>query len=711
MRYGLALAALGLLGCSGGSSTGGGTATNTALLRRTRSCEDLAESLRADARSKVNRTFDAALLGSQSPVPMGAMRGDAGAAAPSQDSASGGAKAYTDTNVQVPGVDEADIVKTDGQKIYLLHGKDFFVLDAYPASRLAILQSAPVEGEPFEMYVTGSQAVIYSRVDGSPIYKAAGVSARPTYSDRYMSPALLADAMPMPGGWYGNPLTKVTVLTLLEQTVQVDREYYFEGDYLSSRRVGTKVRTVLVGGGHGPEISYTPSDWGSLSTEADWKAAMEKLRQENLAKIASSTLTDWLPYTFLKQSERVTLGETACGDFYVPPEGTTEYGLTRVMAFDLATADAPRGPSILGAVDTVYSNEGALYLAARGWLEPSVGFAMSAGGGAPVGTKLFAESVPEVILERTYLHKFDLVTDPSVPTYVASGLVSGSIKDSFSLDERAGVLRLATTESRVKTDGSGLAVTSSNVFTLAARDGTLVQLGALRGLGVGERIYSTRFLGDIGYVVTFRRTDPLFAIDLRDPSKPAVLGELQIPGFSEYMHPLADGFLLTIGQDADPVTGRTLGLAVQVFDVTDPAKPTQRHKFVFSGSEYGQSEASWDHKAFTYFPEKKLLAFPYVAYGSGGMRSSLEVFDIDVTAGISRRGSVDHTGLFVSNPTGYCGGFFSPEVRRGIFMDQYLYSISYGGVVANDISDLTTPLRVVPLPSPTVDGLSPCAGR
>ena len=93
------------------------------------------------------------------------------------------------------------------------------------------------------------------------------------------------------------------------------------------------------------------------------------------------------------------------------------------------------------------------------------------------------------------------------------------------------------------------------------------------------------------------------------------------------------------------------------------------------------------------------------------MRSSLEVFDIDVTAGISRRGSVDHTGLFVSNPTGYCGGFFSPEVRRGIFMDQYLYSISYGGVVANDISDLTTPLRVVPLPSPTVDGLSPCAGR
>jgi uncharacterized secreted protein with C-terminal beta-propeller domain len=295
--------------------------------------------------------------------------------------------------------------------------------------------------------------------------------------------------------------------------------------------------------------------------------------------------------------------------------------------------------------------------------------------------------------------------------YVASGEVDGSVANQFSLDEKDGVLRVSTTQDELKIVGAGVTQSAtqtrtSNVFILRQEGSRLAVKGSVRNLAPGESIMSTRFVGRYGYVVTFLQKDPLFVVDLADEMNPKVLGQLTIPGFSSYMHPIDDGHLLTIGQDADG-NGRTTGLALQVFDVTAPTSPRLAHKFTFQGNDYGYSEASQNHKAFTYYASKKLLAFPYVSSGPQGFRSTLEVFDVDPTQGIRRRGAVDHSKLFTS-PVGYCGGYYGVDVRRGLFMDNNLVSISYGGIVTSSLDNLTQAVATLPFEAPPVASLPYC---
>src|SRR5262249_45754466 len=155
-------------------------------------------------------------------------------------------------------------------------------------------------------------------------------------------------------------------------------------------------------------------------------------------------------------------------------------------------------------------------------------------------------------------------------------------------------------------------------------------------LSPGESVKSARFVGDKGYVTTFRQIDPLFVIDLATPEQPKVLGRLEIPGFSEYMHPLDDGHLLTIGRDQ---SNHFAALALQIFDVTKPTQPRLMHKYVYDSSSYGYSEAEQNHKAFTYFASHKLLSFPFYGWSANGFRSSAEVFKIDLATGITPLGS------------------------------------------------------------------------
>jgi hypothetical protein len=205
----------------------------------------------------------------------------------------------------------------------------------------------------------------------------------------------------------------------------------------------------------------------------------------------------------------------------------------------------------------------------------------------------------------------------------------------------------------------------------------------------------------MAYVVTFRQTDPLFAIDLSDPSQPTLLGELHIPGFSNYMHPLGDNHLLTIGRDATD-QGRVLGLMLQIFDVSDPTRPALAHKYVYTTEGY--SEANANHKAFMFDEARSVLAFPFVGY-SPNFTSSLELFRIDLASGFTKLGSVDHTALFSSrgcyDPSlGYFTCSYAPEVRRGLMIEDYVYSISHGGVRVHPLSNLGTPAAEVILPEP-----------
>jgi len=746
-------------GCSGSVSADGKSVSSSAALRRTQSCEDLTQALRDDAHSKLNRRIDAQIRGIRegypgnyygptldfaptrdggvvlAPTP-GANAGATANPAPTTDSATASPK-HSETETQVKGVDEADIVKADGTKLYVLHGQKFLIVDAWPATKLGLAGGIDIEGTPNEMFVANGRAVVFSTVDGGPVYSAAGIARRQGYTDQYVAPLYpgVADVAPgYPGGQgaFANPLTKVTVLSLSDASASVARELYFEGDYLSSRRVESKVRLILEGGSHGPVLDYAPSFPNTYSSTGQYQppsqeaqiAAWEALRSKNSAAIDATTYSDWVPVGFTKDASGVHAGSMNCADFYMPSAGSTEFGMTQIQAFDLdAPTESPRSVAIIGAAETVYGNANSLVLAGREYIDPWLQrqvYAYSAASGS--GTT--APVVPVETLNHTHLHLFDVTSDQ--PAYVASGTVPGEVKDQFAIDEKQGLVRVTTTEQRSGPPLSdGRLNELSHVFVLKGDAQALSVIGDTGPIAPGEQLYSTRYVGDKAYVVTWHVTDPLFVIDLAEPTQPKILGELKIPGFSEYMHPLDDTHLLTIGRETDDTGhqhtdgGYWYGLSIQVFDVTNPLQPALLHKYVYDGGDYATSEATENHKAFTYFDDRKLLAFPYVRqYGYGatsnsGPSSTLEVFQVDVASGIQKIGSVDHSSLLSTMPNGnygYCGGYFDGSVRRGVFFENVVYSISYGGILANDVANLATPLNSLKLASPTLQNLTCDAG-
>jgi hypothetical protein len=304
---------------------------------------------------------------------------------------------------------------------------------------------------------------------------------------------------------------------------------------------------------------------------------------------------------------------TSCGDVLVdasptaaaPSPGGSAGGAGDLAAIDLAVAPAPELTTITvlrvgedlddlapttvqGLADTVYASTDALYVAAGSWDRAG---------------------------SRTDVHRFDLRGDGPA-TYTGSGRVPGRLLNQFAMSEHAGVLRVATT-----VDGSAAPVAEERMavepvpvdggtegrVTVLDTDGTLDELGAVDGLGVGEEVQSVRFMGDVGYVVTFRRTDPLYALDLSDPRAPRVTGELKVTGFSEYLHPVGDGLLLGVGREADPATGMDEGFKVSLFDVSDPARLEEVDRFVLPEA---WSEVASDHLAFTWDPRRAQAIFP-----------------------------------------------------------------------------------------------------
>ena len=207
--------------------------------------------------------------------------------------------------------------------------------------------------------------------------------------------------------------------------------------------------------------------------------------------------------------------------------------------------------AVMTGAETVYASPRRLYVATQRWI---------------------SESVPEQNLHGgTTIHEFD-ASNSGETTYRASGRVPGFLLNQWAMSERGGVLRVASSEAPTWLGGNQQLDGQSYVTTLARRDGQLAQLGQVGGLGKGERIYSVRFIDDVGYVVTFRQVDPLYIVDLSAPANPRVRGELKIRGYSAYLHPVGGDLLLGVGQDATE-QGQLRGTQLSLFDVSDPAQP------------------------------------------------------------------------------------------------------------------------------------------
>ncbi len=576
-----------------------------------------------------------------------------GAAAPSAPND------YTDTNVQVEGVDEADFVKTDGTRIFVLAGEKLYLTRSWPAADLAVQDSIAIRGWPLEMFLDGSgRAIVFSSW-------WAGHSR----GDVYCGPW---------GCGGGRSYTRVTVVETANDRLQVVRELVYPGQYVSSRRIDDSVRLVLRDQLRGPDaLSYWPENFrGDPSRDrAAFEAELERLKDRNERLIRAQTLSDWLPGAYVEQrGTRTDLG-LDCASFH-RPNAPVRLGLTTVATLDLGPA-IPRTTrtSVLGEVGEIYASRDTLFLASpHWWWWPRAGQQT-----------------------HTYIHALD-IRDPSRAAYVGSGGVPGFLLDQFSMDEHLGYLRVASTVSEQVDDGTpwGRFDVSNRVTVLGRHRGRLVEVGAVSDIAPTEMITSARFVGTRGFVVTFEQVDPLFTLDLTDPMNPRVIGELKVPGFSTYIHPLDDHHLLTIGvhlPDPGPngqVDWSQRAMKLTIFDVGDFANP--REKFTQTvGTANGWSEAAWEHKAFNYFPARKMLAIPFSDYNPragnywDSFVSDLRLFHVDVTTGISPRGRVSLADLYVEHRYEQWNWRYSPWVRRSVMADDFAYAISDAGIRAVDM--------------------------
>ena len=596
--------------------------------------------------------------------------------------------AFSRTNTQEAGVDEADLVETDGQFIYTLRPapppdfitqvfpprlefkSDLFIAGVVPAGEMKVESRASIAGMPLGMYLVGERlAVLTQSYPAYPVIDRVG-----------LPPADVGTRFVAPGGGVidpGDPTVKVTVFDVSDRAApRVVEETTLDGSYDSSRAVGDRVYVVVRNDTWVPVPRTVPAPDGQTGTVYESEASYR-------ARLAESPLAELLP-KFVAKAGAVESGGAlvSAPDVYVKDADAPTLGQNLLSVSVLNVGDGAGGPtdttSVAGWAGVTYASPRALYLAGMFW----------DGGTGPAdpprtGTNLF---------------KFALERD-SVPL-AATGEVEGRVLNQFSMDEEGRHFRVATTVD-ARFGPGGTAPSSSGVYVFGQDGHDLELVGKVTGLGVTEQIRSARFLGDTAYLVTFRQIDPLFVIDLSDPAKPAVAGELKVPGFSSYLHPIADGLVIGVGRDADDA-GRVRGLQLSLFDVSDPADPKQLDTHQ-PGDGYGSSDAEHNHLAFSWFPESGILAIPVASYGLVGPLPpilprdptaaddaaatertpfALEVFRV------TRDGGIVPLGRVAS----------SQPVVRSLRIGTVLYAISNGQIQAVELESPATGLGTLPLP-------------
>ncbi|MFI5893198.1 beta-propeller domain-containing protein [Actinoplanes sp. NPDC051513] len=391
-----------------------------------------------------------------------------------------------------------------------------------------------------------------------------------------------------------------------------------EGRMVDARQTGSVARIVL---SSAPKLEFPYA-------EGNEKTLLERNKQVvNRAKVDA-----WLPSWEVTTGGSTTEGKVDCGAVSRPDSFTGAAMLT-VLTFDLAAPALTDGSpvSVVADGDIVYGTPTSLYIANdQRWRIESFG----------------EKNAPD-----TEIFKFALPA-AGKPTFEASGAVPGRLLNQYSLSEWDGHLRVATTD---------LAERSSAVRVFAQRGGKLDEVGKIEGLGKGERIYSVRFIGDRGYVVTFRQTDPLYSLDLSNPARPAVTGELKITGYSAHLQPVGENLLVGVGQEAS-AQGVREGLLISLFDVTDPADPRRLAQHVVADTS---SEAEFDPHALLWWPETQLLVVPV----SGNTNGAVAVH--------VRNGTIQ--------PAGNLAG---ATIRRSLVIGDQLWTLADDGLGVADLSTL-----------------------
>ncbi|MCP4606433.1 MAG: hypothetical protein GY847_38990 [Proteobacteria bacterium] len=624
---------------------------------------------------------------------------------------------YSTTNTQVAGVDEADFVKNDESYIYILADDKLQIIDAWPAHEARRIGELEIEGDPKKLYVYEDRGVIYSSLgyieSGNTIPHESAEDLRDSglgdyeYEDRECTYGYDCE---FTGD--GKAL-KMSIVDLTDKTApKVTREIIFSGAYLNSRRIDDIVHTMLVfpdpitvpGVPIWPEslLPYRDECWDNAEDvpfdEEQVNEAFDEIAtniESNVSEALTGDLSDFLPKVrdvrFLEGGTETYEGTLlGCDKLYLSQagDGSSYLGL---VSFDLPESSDIGGSLILSRPGAVYATADSLYVAVRHY-------------SSEIEDWYFDDE--KEISEATTVHKFALESNGTESTYRGSGLVGGRVLNQFSMDEYEGYLRIATTTGQVWQQH-----TRSTVSVLAEQSGALPIVGMVDGIAPTEDIRSARFDEELGFIVTFKKTDPLFVIDLAQPTKPMIKGELKIPGFSTYMHLMDDDHLLTIGYDADDQGSFAWfqGIQLQIINIADISDPRLIHKEVI-GTRGSTSEAATNHLAFNYYPTRDLLALPMAVCedssggGSYGMQmtfSGLYVYETTTGNGFSKLGGIPHEEpeTEYSNESG-CYNWWTDsnsKVKRSIFMEDFVYSIAKDKINISRIDDPSHPITSIDL--------------
>jgi len=622
-----------------------------------------------------------------------------------------GTVGYSQTNVQVAGVDEPDIVKNDGKYIYTISGSTLTIIDAYPAAGASVISKTEISDTPKDLFVSGNRLVLFTTGTGTQETQPQPATG--------VEPAI-ARVMPMPPYRPYSPSTHAIVYDISDRkNPKVMKDYTIDGDYTDARMIGSTVYMVT-------QQQIYPYYGNHVVVPV----------------VREGTTTVARP------------------DVWYFDNHESQYTFTTITSLDAASGNQKDAQTyLLGSGNILYVSPDAMYVsyqkyhpviypmrAGIGIAPPqpvAVGGGMSTGGSAGVSTAVDAavsspsgsasskiavippdfntltDAQRQAILDglrtaeqdairrqetdqtTTVIHKI-AIQDGKI-TYIGKGEVPGTLDNQFSMDEYNNNLRLATTSSVYTQSGQ---YTYNNVYVL---DGKMSTIGALTHIAEQETIYSTRFIGDRLYMVTFKRIDPFFVIDLSKPETPKILGKLKIPGYSDYLHPYDATHIIGIGKETttnDWGGVSTSGIKLALFDVSDVANPKQLDK-VQIGDAGSDSAALTDHHAFLFDKAKNLLVIPVMAVTANPAAKGdyyttqpqvwygAYVFGLTPQTGFTLRGTVQHgTG----NNGYYYYGSSTSDVKRSLYIGNVLYTMSAKQIKANSLDNINTTIATIPLP-------------
>ncbi|MBI3034120.1 beta-propeller domain-containing protein [Candidatus Woesearchaeota archaeon] len=607
--------------------------------------------------------------------------------APSSTSleSAGGSSSFSTTNIQVQGVDEADIVKNDGKYIYTISGNRLVIAEAYPAEQARIVSETELNGTPTQIFLNKNRLVVFGNYYESYTYiKVFDITDREkpkesrniVLSGNYYDSRMIGDyvyaVVNMPAYYYNKEPILLPFISEngKETRIQAEGIYYFDF----------------------PDYSYNFINILSVNSQNDDE------NYNSRTFLAGNTQNmyvsmDSIYVTYTRMNYIYTMDNIVDNVIMLTVPENVAQQINAIRKSNESNKMQQIEESLNNYMNSLSTEE-------RDAFSKKAEQKMAE----------FEERM-EKEMEKTTIHKI-AIRDGKID-YKGQGSVPGTVLNQFSMDEHNGYFRIATTTGHVSRFRGNEPLSKNNIYVL---DEKLKISGMVEDLAPGERIYSARFMGDRAYLVTFRKVDPLFVIDLKNPENPKVLGKLKIPGYSDYLHPYDETHIIGLGKEAldaeEPGAQFAWyqGIKLALFDVSNPENPREVAKYNI-GDRGTDSEALYEHKAFLFDREKNLLVIPITlaeidrakyAEGEGKVPpdtygefvwQGAYVLSLDANGGFKLKGKITHVEDDSLEKSGYY--YSSPySVKRALYIDNTLYTVSDKLIKANDLGSMEETARI-----------------